>query len=84
MRDVAACRALIAQCRYRPLGDFVLPEAAWWDHYYEPLQCRVDEVAPRHAGDGVAERILRECREEIDCYRRRSDCYGYAFFVMAA
>ncbi len=27
-------RDLIKQCGYKLLGDFVLPESAWWDDYY--------------------------------------------------
>jgi hypothetical protein len=29
--DVAARRKAIAENGYRPLGDFVLPAAGWWD-----------------------------------------------------
>ena len=41
MGTVGTCRALACDCGYRLLGDFVLPEAAWWE-YYEPMQQRLD------------------------------------------
>lgn len=77
-------RALIRACDYQLLGDFVLPERAWWEHYYHPLEARLAEIAPRYSGDPVGEAMLRECREEIALYRAWSDWYGYAFYVMAA
>ena len=83
MADVAACRALVRDCGYRLLGDFVLPERAWWDDYYTPIERRLAELAPKYAGDPVGEAVLREAREEIELYRNHADSYGYAFFVMA-
>ncbi len=79
--DIAACRSLVNGSGYRVLGDFVLPESAWWVHYYEPMAQRLDALESRYAGDAVAEAVLRECRTEIDNYRRYSHCYGYLFLV---
>lgn len=84
MTDIAGCRALVARCGYTLLGDFVLPQEAWWDDYYTPMAGRIEEVAPRFAGDAVAEQVLELCREEIAVYRAHADCYGYLFMVLAA
>jgi SAM-dependent methyltransferase len=83
MGDVAACRRLVGDCGYDLLGDFVLPEAAWWDDYYTPKEARVARLAAKYRGDPVAEAVLGECREEIELYRRYADYYGYVFLVMA-
>jgi SAM-dependent methyltransferase len=83
MGDVAACRRLVRDCGYDLLGDFVLPEAAWWDDYYAPKEERVARLAAKYRGDPVAEAVLGECREEIELYRRYADYYGYVFLVMA-
>jgi SAM-dependent methyltransferase len=82
MGDVAHCRRLVGDCGYRLLGDFVLPEAAWWDDYYTPLGARVTELVPKYAGDPLAEAVLSECRQEIELYRRYAAYYGYVFLVM--
>ena len=65
------------------LGDFLLPESAWWDDYYLPMQERIELVRARFTGSPTAEAVLRECEQEIVMYREHSDCYGYTFFVMA-
>ena len=83
MRDLAACRALVRDCGFELLGDFVLPERAWWEHYYTPMEHRIAQLAPKYAGDAVAEAILRECREAIDHYRNHAAYYGYVFLVMS-
>lgn len=83
MSTVATCRAVVRDCGYRLLGDFVLPEAAWWE-YYAPMQQRLDWLALKYAGDTAAESILRESAKEIVSYRKYAPYYGYAFLVMAA
>jgi len=84
MGDVESCRRIAGDCGYALLGDFVLPESAWWESYYTPMQERLEQAAPRYVGDAVAEAVLRACREEIETYRRFAAYYGYVFLVMTA
>jgi SAM-dependent methyltransferase len=81
--DLEACRTLVRSAGYRLLGDFVLPERAWWDHYYRPMERRLAELAPKYAGDALAEAVLRAHEDEIAAYRRYAAYYGYAFLVLA-
>jgi len=83
MGDIAACRALVRDCGYRLLGDFALPERAWWDDYYRPMERRLAELERKYAGDPVAEAVLSADRAELELYRDYAAYYGYAFFVMA-
>ena len=83
MGTVETCRTLVRDCGYQLLGDFVLPEAAWWE-YYLPMQRRLDLLASKYAGDAVAELVLRESAVEITSYRKYAKYYGYVFLVMAA
>jgi ubiquinone/menaquinone biosynthesis C-methylase UbiE len=83
MGDVQACRDLVRDCGYRLLGDFVLPEAAWWE-YYAPKEQRLKWLAPKYAGDPIAESVLRQSAEEILNFRNYAAYYGYVFLVMAA
>jgi SAM-dependent methyltransferase len=84
MRDTDACRAMVRRSGYRLLGDFVLPEAAWWDDYYAPMQARLDELGGKYQDDDVGQEVIDLCAEEIVMYRDFSDFYGYVFLVMAA
>ena len=82
IRDTAACRELVARSGFRLLGDFVLPEAAWWDDYYVPMAARLAELVFKYDGDPVALTVLDLHTEEIAMYREHSAYYGYAFLVM--
>jgi SAM-dependent methyltransferase len=82
MVDVAGCRDIVARAGFSLLGDFVLPEAAWWDDYYTPMEKRLAEVAPQFKDDEVGQNVIDLCYEEIEVYRKYSAYYGYVFLVM--
>lgn len=84
MDDSRAARRRALAHGYEVLGDFVLPEVAWWTHYYGPLEARLQAIEGRYADDPVGNAILDEARLEIDCYRSHPDCYGYLFLVLRA
>jgi SAM-dependent methyltransferase len=69
---------------YREIGHFAVPESAWWDSYYHPMERRVAELRRKYMGNPDAERVLDNELTEIDMYRRYADWYGYVFYVMQA
>jgi SAM-dependent methyltransferase len=83
MTDVPACREAVARAGLKLLGDFVLPEAAWWDHYYGPMQARLTELADAYRNDATAQAVLDDCAAEIACFRDYSSFYGYVFLIMS-
>ena len=72
----------IAEAGYYVRKRFVLPESAWWEGYYVPLEARVRALRQKYSGDSEAEAELDETEKEIDFYRRYSHAYGYVFYVM--
>jgi SAM-dependent methyltransferase len=83
MTDVPGCRGIIRRAGLKLLGDFLLPEAAWWDDYYGPLDARRRQIEAKYAGDAVAEAVLQEAADEVAAYRNYSAYFGYQFFVMS-
>lgn len=75
--DVAAIR----ECGFDLVGHFTLPDEAWWDDFYAPMERRIAELRARHAGDAEAAAALDELAREPELHRRHGDCYAYAFFV---
>lgn len=75
------CRQAQA-CGYQVIESFVLPEEAWWENYYTPMEARILALRDKYSDDSEVLSILDSCVEEIDHFRRYSDCYGYAFFVL--
>ena len=82
MRDTAANLQAIQDAGYRLLGNFRLPEAAWWDEYYRPLEHRIAALESRLPGDQAARAVAEMERREIALYRKYADYYGYEFYVM--
>ena len=83
MGDAQSRRDLVRDCGYHLLGDFVLPDAAWWE-YYGPMEKRLRVLASKYAGNLAAESVLRESAKEIANYRAYGMYYGYLFMVMVA
>jgi len=84
MTDVASNRASIREAGYEPIGHFTLPDAAWWDDYYTPLEAKLPTLRARYAGDDAALAVVAGSEREIEMRRRFRDAYGYVFFVARA
>jgi SAM-dependent methyltransferase len=73
--------AAIGRTGFSLVGHFTLPDEAWWDDFYTPMERRIDELRVTYAGDAEALGVLNELAQEPAMHRRWSDCYAYAFFV---
>lgn len=73
---------IIPGCGYKVLGHFPLPEDAWWEEYYHPLEERINELKVKYKNDRDALRILDSEQEEIDLYKKYSEWYGSVFYIM--
>lgn len=82
MRTVSAYIEQIPIYGYELVGHFPLPEDVWWLDYYGPLEERIRELREKHAEDQTALRMLDEEQREVDLFKRYSQWYGSAFFVM--
>ncbi len=82
MRTRAANQSAVAAAGYEPLGDFVLPRAAWFSSYYDPLEQRLVQLAERYRADPAALRLLARERREITLARGDETSFGYVFLVM--
>lgn len=72
----------IADCGYRLIGHFTLPEDAWWVEYYGPLELRLENLRKKYSGDEKALEVIEGEQQEIDIYRKYKQWYGSVFFVM--
>ena len=84
MGSIDDCLQRAVRSGYTLIDQFVLPQAAWWEYYYQPMEARIGKLRIEHAGEGAAMSVLDECQLEIDYYRRWPDRYGYLFVVAEA
>ena len=75
--DLAALR----DCGFEPLGHFALPDQAWWNDFYTPMEARIAELRKKYADDQEASAVLDQIAEEPEMHRRHSGYYAYEFFV---
>ena len=62
-------------------GYFVLSEAAWEKHYYQPMEERMAAFLARHDNSNVSQGIVDAERREIDLYRAYKAHYGYGMYI---
>jgi SAM-dependent methyltransferase len=74
--------AAIEKCDFELLGRFTLPDEAWWDDFYTPMQRRIGVLRGKCANDAEALAVLDQLAQEPEMHRRYSDYYAYEFFVV--
>lgn len=82
MATVDANLSLIKSCGFEVIGNFILPESAWWEPYYHPLEDRLQSFRKRYAADPERIEMIDSVQMEIELYRRYSSYYGYVFYLM--
>lgn len=82
MAGVDANLALIKSCGFELIGQFTLPESAWLEKFYLPLEDRLRSLRERHAADQDKLAFIESIQMEIDIYRKHSSYYGYIFCLM--
>ena len=66
---------------YDIVGNFTLPDSAWWDDYYTPLEAKLQQLNEKFKHDLEALRIIDTTRLEIEMRRLYPEYYGYEFFI---
>jgi len=81
MTSIEAINEVIRDTGYESVSDFTLPDSAWWDDYYTPLEAKLPSLKRKYEGDAEALSVVASSEAEIDMRRRFSHSYGYHFFV---
>jgi len=82
MVDIDSNVSTIKNCGYDLLGHFTMPESAWKESYYHPLEDRLQSFRKKYATDPERIKMIDSVQMEIDFYRKYSGYYGYVFFLM--
>lgn len=81
MGGVPDVLAAIASAGLSLVGHFTLPDEAWWDDFYAPMERRIGDLRARYARDPEALAVLDTLAQEPEMHRRCSHSYAYEFFV---
>jgi SAM-dependent methyltransferase len=73
---------IIKKCGYKILGHFPLPEDAWWELYYNPLEKRLKKLRIKFKDNPKGLKMVEDAELEIEMFRKYNAWYGSVFFVM--
>jgi SAM-dependent methyltransferase len=73
--------AAIRDCGFDLVGHFTLPDEAWWDDFYTPMEARIAELRDKYSADAAASAVLEQIAEEPGMHRLHYAVYAYEFFV---
>lgn len=73
--------AIIQASELALIDHFPLPDAAWWDDFYTPMEQRIDDLRRTCAQDAEALAILEQIAEEPAMHHRSSEHSAYAFSI---
>ena len=72
----------VASCGYKMIEHFSLPEEAWWEEYYSPLEIRVKELYKKYSNDPAAIEMLNIHQTEIDIVKASPKSFQSVFCIM--
>lgn len=73
--------ALLEANGFSVVDHFDLPDDAWWDDFYGPMERRIEALRAKYSHDPEALSALDEVAKEPEMHRRSGHHYGYTFFV---
>lgn len=81
MQDIEGNLKIMQNSRYKIINYFVLPESAWWNQYYQPLEEKLQGLRKHYQDDAEALEVINMQQFEIDLYRKYSEYYSYVFYI---
>ncbi len=82
IKNIEANIETIKKERFNLISNFTLPESAWLNNYYLPMEKELPRLNKKYQGNEVALAVFEGFKNEADFYKKYSEFYGYEFFVM--
>jgi len=75
-------RDKVATCGYKLIEHFSLPEEAWWEEYYKPLEIRIKDLYKKYSNDPAALEVLNIHQTEVDLVKASPKSFQSVFCIM--
>ena len=82
IKNIEANIETIKKERFNLISNFTLPESAWLNSYYLPMEKELPRLNKKYQGNEAALAVFEGFKNEADFYKKYSEFYGYEFFVM--
>ena len=84
MTNVETNLSKLRASKYETIANFTLPDSAWWDDYYNPLEAKLPTLKETFKDNRIARialNIIDSTALEIEMRRKNEEWYGYEFFI---
>jgi hypothetical protein len=81
MGTAADLVAVIDESDFSLVGHFTLPDQAWWEDFYTPMERRIAELQSKYRDDAEALEVLSQLAQEPEMHRQHAAYYAYELFV---
>ena len=71
----------VPSCGYKLINHFMVPEDAWWEEYFKPLEIRINKLYKKYNNDPEALKILNKHQKEIDMIKANPKMFLSAFYL---
>jgi len=75
-------RHRVDRCGYKFIEHFSLPEEAWWEEYYQPLEIKLQELFKKYANNQAALKVLEIHQNEVDIVKVSPKSFQSVFCIM--
>ena len=75
-------RHIVASCGYKLIEHFSLPEEAWWEEYYSPLEIKIKELYKKYSNAPDALEVLNIHQNEVDVVKASPKSFHSVFCIM--
>ncbi|MFX0137479.1 MAG: class I SAM-dependent methyltransferase [Candidatus Hodarchaeota archaeon] len=72
----------VPSCGYKLFNHFLLPDDAWWEEYYGPLEIRIKKLYNKYENDPEALKILNKQQKEINMVKAEPKNFRSAFYIV--
>ena len=80
--DIASNKIKILENNgYTLVGYFHLTQNSWIKNYYKPMEERFETFLERNNNSGLASKVVKENKSEIELYQKYKDYYSYGFYI---
>lgn len=80
--DTTGAKEVIREAGFKIIDRFCLPQSAWWEDFYTPLEEQLKHFRVKYADNPEGLGLIDSLQWEIDIFRKYNDLYGYIFFLL--
>lgn len=82
IKDMSKKLEMIPSCGYELINHFPLPDDAWWNDYYRPLEIRLKKLRIKINDDPEALKIFKKYQNEIEMVKNNPKDARSVFYIM--